>query len=93
MTDLRQKDIDTLETMRDFEKNHDDLMGMCAPTPGQVSHMKRLERLGMVKYLGHYPIHPDFWDGYTMKEDSLYQTYGLTDKGRENAKYFDAIMS
>jgi len=90
MTNLRQKDIDTLATMLEFEQSNEELKGLCAPTPGDVSHMKRLERLGMVKYIGRFPIHLDFWDAYMMAEDSLYQTYELTDRGRKFG-YLDPI--
>jgi hypothetical protein len=78
---MTEKDLDTLQQMLGLEEQG--FTGMCATSGGYVSHLRKLERMGLVKCEGFSQIATDFYDPYTMAEDSEYLTFSLTDKGRK----------
>jgi hypothetical protein len=77
-----QKDIFTLETIIEFE-NHPELSGgICATSPGEVSRLRKLERMGLVKCAGRCYLHSDFYDPYCHAEGSQYLSFEITGAGR-----------
>ncbi len=81
---IREKDRDTLSQIKSFDDS--EFQGMCATSPGEVSHMRRLERLGLVECVGRRGLHPDFHDPYQHAEGSEYLSFVITTKGRSCEK-------
>lgn len=72
---VRQRDLDTLQEIDALVAGGFD--GMGAYTLGLRSHLKRLERMGLVRYVGHGAVEADGANEY-----SEYPIYELTAQGR-----------
>lgn len=77
---LNQTDINTLGQMIKFEEGGClDGMG-CRAGDGSLSHMSRLERLGLVEFYNWGMVEDGDMDGY--HSDQEYRLFKITEKGR-----------